>query len=290
MAPKPAGGEAVTKTMYRLHLLGTFELLGDHPAAQMPVTEKGHTLLTLLAVHPLPIPRELAAATLWPDVPDARARRNLNNMLWRLKRLLSPQALLTEADTLQLNARQWWIDVRAFEALLAQSPAEALQLYRGDLVPELYDDFVALERERLRGLFLDALARLRRRYEDQHDLKAALDCAQRLVAADPMREDAHRDVMRLLAALGRPTEALAQFELCRETLARELGVEPAPETPALQREIASARATRAAVFTVARWTSTTMHPPRWEAATEPSNTGSKSWIQAAARRRVRISS
>lgn len=71
----------------------------------------------------------------------------------------------------------------------------------------------------------------------------AVSCAQtlayarRLVALDPWREDAHRTVMSLLAAMGEPAAALAQFEACRQVLAEQLQTPPTSETLRLAERI-----------------------------------------------------
>lgn len=68
----------------------------------------------------------------------------------------------------------------------------------------------------------------------------ALEFAMRLLALDPWREEAHRQMMRLLARSGQRSAALAQYETCRRLLAQELGVEPSPETTALYERIRTA--------------------------------------------------
>ena len=57
---------------------------------------------------------------------------------------------------------------------------------------------------------------------------------------EPWREEAHQQMMRLLARSGQRSAALAQYEICCRILAHELGVEPARETQALYNRIRSA--------------------------------------------------
>ncbi len=116
---------------------------------------------------------------------------------------------------------------------------EAVALYRGDFLAGFYDDWMVVERERLRELFLAALERLLALCKAGGAYEEALGYAQRLVAEDPLREAGHREVMRLCHLLGRSNKALQQYELCRAVLAEELGAEPTAATTVLYREIAA---------------------------------------------------
>ena len=92
-------------------------------------------------------------------------------------------------------------------------------------------------RERLRQLAQDALARLADYHERHGAIEPARRSAARQIELDPWREEAHRQMMRLLAASGQRSAALAQYERCRRVLQQELGVEPEAETTALYRRI-----------------------------------------------------
>jgi hypothetical protein len=67
----------------------------------------------------------------------------------------------------------------------------------------------------------------------QSEYDAAIDCARRILGCDPLREEVHRDLMRLHISAGQPAAALRQYRQCEDLLRHELGVEPAPETRAL---------------------------------------------------------
>ncbi len=53
-----------------------------------------------------------------------------------------------------------------------------------------------------------------------------MDYARRILQLEPWREEAHRQLMLLLAQSGQRSAALAQYELCRQALRSELNVEP----------------------------------------------------------------
>jgi tetratricopeptide (TPR) repeat protein len=121
---------------------------------------------------------------------------------------------------------------------------EALSHYQGDFLrglslpnAALFEEWALVRREQLRGLALDGLSALAQASLAQGEYTQAIADLRRLLALDPWREAAHRALMRAWAAGGDRAAALAQFEQCRQTLADELGVEPAPATVLLYEQI-----------------------------------------------------
>ncbi len=126
------------------------------------------------------------------------------------------------------------LDVAEFEAALqAGALREAVALYRGDLLPECYADWIVPERERLRCLYISALDRLTQQAEEARDYRAALEYAQRLAREEPLNEVHCRSLMRLQLLIGDRAGALRAYHACAAVLRRELGVEPAPATQQL---------------------------------------------------------
>lgn len=128
---------------------------------------------------------------------------------------------------------------------------QAIALYRGPFLQDLalgdaaaFEEWAAIQRERLHRLLMAALYRLAEGHEALGELEEALDCAQRQVELDPWREEAHMQVMSLLARSGRRSEALVQYHLCRRLLASELGVEPGVATTRLYEQIKEPRMSR----------------------------------------------
>ena len=143
------------------------------------------------------------------------------------------------------RTRPYWLDVEAFEAATSDSPssrphhalAEAIQLYRGDFLAGFYihdapefEQWVLVERTRLRAHVIQSLHALASQYADQGDLAQAIDAIRRVLNLEPWREEAHRQLMVLLAQSGQRSAALTQFELCRQALADELDAEPDSST------------------------------------------------------------
>ena len=143
-----------------------------------------------------------------------------------------------------------WIDSLAFARLLS-TPGEpgtqleaAIDLYHGDFLEGVSvadspacEEWIVLCRERYQRLMMEALHRLVEGYERQGRYERALGLAWRELELEPWWEEAHRQLIRLLALSGRRSEALAQYAKCRRVLAEELGVAPSPETTGLYEQI-----------------------------------------------------
>jgi DNA-binding SARP family transcriptional activator/Tfp pilus assembly protein PilF len=236
----------------RAHLFGGFSITGNDSPLSLPRGTAACSLLAyLLTYRDRPHTRDLLAGTFWSDLPDATARRRLSQVLWQIRQALNPhQILLTEGDTVQFNhGLLLWLDIEEFARHRAQGTsgqpeaiehcAWCIELYKGEFLAGLYDDWVLLERERLRDIFLAILGQLVEGLKARGEYERALLYAHRLASEDPWREEAHREIMRLCHLLGRDAEALKQFETCRRVLVEELGVEPSPETEALAAQIAA---------------------------------------------------
>ncbi len=248
-------------SVLRVYLFGGFDLVWEGGALPSISGAASRSLLAyLLLHHGRPFTRDRLAGLFWGELPDATARRRLSQALWQIRRALRHPAehpplphplLLTEGDTVQTHpSLSLWLDVEVFRDLLERlrhAPvveAEPLrladELYRGDFLEGYYDDWMLVERERLREGYLWLLERLALHYKREGTYETALHYARRLTAEDPLREEAHREVMRLFHLLGRDRAALDQYALLRRLLKEELGVEPSAATQALQAEIAAA--------------------------------------------------
>jgi len=217
----------------RLALLDAFELRLDGDAVALPPSAQ--RLLALLALHERPLLRPYVAGLLWLETPEERASANLRSSLWRLNR---PGPRLVEATNMQLRLDPTvHVDVRdtvaVAQQLLGEPDADPIELdpstLTGELLPDWYDDWVLLERERLRQLSLHALEALGERLLSAGLLGRALEAALAAIAMEPLRESAHRLLIKIHLAEGNASEAIRQLELCRTLLREQLGLAPSAQ-------------------------------------------------------------
>ncbi len=233
--------------MLRIRVLGELTLELDGEALPAPPGRRLQALLGWLALHPGMHARAEVAGQLWPDVLDESARMSLRTVLADLRRTLGDGQLVATRDQVGL-AREVWIDARAFDELLADRRLDgALALVRGEVLEGLADEWVYAERDRCAAAVRDALRGLAAQAEAAGDLRAAVARTREQVAADPLAEDAHRDLIRRLAAAGDRPAALSAYLSLRERLARELQIAPSAQTRALVAQIRGAEAGPVAV-------------------------------------------
>ncbi len=192
-----------------------------------------------------PIARDFLAYVMWPDDEEEQARTKLRMSLYDLSRILPPQldgrALIVDGDSVRLRPDlRLWLDVEEFDRLTTDPErlGEAIDLYRGDLLVALYDEWVFPERERRRNAFLGALGQLVSQARRQRDFARGIARAQQILALDPWREDVMRQLMAIRCESGDRAGALAEYERFAQLLRKELNVQPMAETLALRETIA----------------------------------------------------
>ena len=228
--------------MLRLKLLGELTLEVDGTRHELPASRRARSLLGLLALERRTHPRGQLAGRLWPDVLDESARTSLRSALSALRRALGTDAdryLLTNRDGVALaGPDQVWTDVGEFQRLVAEGRLEnALELSRGDLLQNLDDDWVYEQRDEHRSQLVALLERMAAASEADGDLAAALALNRRQVALDPLSEEAHRDLIRRLAANGDLAAALTTYQRLSDRFASELRIVPSPATRELVEQI-----------------------------------------------------
>jgi len=229
-----------------LQLFGGFSLiLQDKPLAGFE-TPRLQSLIAYLALHRnSPQSRRDLAFRLYPDSSESQARSNLRNLIYVLRNALPDSERFIAVDT---HGLQWLLndvstsDVQFFEQGIAQAEStgqlqQALNLYRGDLLPSCYDDWILPERERLRQLQIETLNRVAEALAKQADFQSAIHYAEWLLRMDPLREESYRRLMRLFAWSGDRARALRVYQLCITVLRQELDVEPSAATHELYDEL-----------------------------------------------------
>src|SRR5262245_41037671 len=238
-----------------LTLFGGFEVKLAGQVVDLP-GQKDRALLAFLALSPgVTHSRDKLANLLWGDRGDQQARDSLKHALTRLRQSLqdtTPPPIVADRQSVRLDAAALSIDVATFERLLGDGTPEALEqaaaLYRGDLLAGIglrdpaFEDWLLVERQRLRQRAEEALSTLLTQSLATGARDRAAAAARRLLSLDPLREVACRTLMQIHADRAETAQALKVYETLRDRLHRELGVKPEPETDKLYELIRQRRA------------------------------------------------
>jgi DNA-binding SARP family transcriptional activator len=242
-------------------LFGGIRITKNNWTTEIKIPREVQLLLAYLLIHrDRTRPREVVAGIFWGELSQERAHASLSNTLWKLKKVLESDGI--PAGTYLVNNHpgevgfnresQYWLDVEVFEQetcpLLASPPDQAdetniheleriLGLYQGELLEGSYKDWALGERERLRTLYLKSLRYLLQYYRSRGLYEDGLAYGQQILNVDPLREDIHREMMRLYQDNGQRALAVRQHEVCRLALSKELGISPMEETEALYTKI-----------------------------------------------------
>lgn len=228
---RPAADRAaVRRPPLQVRLLHGFALRSGPTTLPLPLGLQ--RLVAFLALHDAPLRRQHVAGCLWPETSEAHAHGNLRSTLWRLRKL-APTVLAPVGDHLGLAA-DVRVDVRTLKArarrVLDGDGEVDLGLdhpdLAGDLLPGWYDEWVVLEGESLRQARLHAMEKVCERLADRRQYRRAIEFGLAVVAAEPLRESAHRALVRSHLAEGNLCEARRQYELCRRLLREHLDAEP----------------------------------------------------------------
>jgi DNA-binding SARP family transcriptional activator len=252
--------------MLRLHLFGalsfSFEGPGADARAPLHVTGRPGSLLAFLALaHGRYFSRGELVSALWGDQAEGVGSGTFNTVLWRLRKLVERPPMVHGAlitcdrhGAVGLDPHtKIALDVDEFARLVLPALAKPLELnteedvqalrrgielYTADILTDLGDEWALRERERHRRHRLNALGRLMQICSLGRDHASAIRYAQAILDQDALREDVHRDLMRLFLASGQRALALRQFEQCRAALKQELAIQPMHETIVLYQGIA----------------------------------------------------
>ncbi len=213
-----------------LCLLGGFEVRFRDTTSTLPLSSQ--RLVGFLAVHGRSVRRIYAAGVLWPDATESHSIGSLRSALWRIG---TRGFRLVEADSETMRlASEVRVDLQDVvdrsrrlirgggledEDLVAVAAAR-------DLLPEQYDDWVAIERERVRQLRLHALDILCERLSALGRHAEAIEAGLAAVSGEPLRESAQMALIKAHLAEGNQYEALRLYHNYQRVLQRELGLEP----------------------------------------------------------------
>jgi predicted ATPase/class 3 adenylate cyclase/DNA-binding SARP family transcriptional activator len=236
---------------FGLSLFGRFELTTSDGAIPLPGRKLAGLLAYLACTAPRPQSREKLANLLWGSHFETQARQNLRQSLVRLRRILGQEAIFSDDHDVWLAPGVIDCDAVRFEALILEgsraSLAAAADLYRNPLLTDLnieedaWSEWRDQERERLEDLAVDSMVRHGQHALQSGNPETALKNANRAIAVNGLREDAHRLIIQALTATGRKAEALKRYQDLVLLLKRELNTEPDAVTQSLVAGLRSAR-------------------------------------------------
>jgi len=218
----------------RLTLMGGFGLLQQETEVALPLSAQ--RLLAFLAFHQHPALRVRVAGRLWPDSTQACSAASLRSALWRLRRPGLPVIVATSTHlrlTDRLVVDAWEIVATVRRLTERSAPCRAEDLDPAPLTERLLpdwaaDDWVLLERERMRQLCLHGLEALCERFLALGRYAEAIEAGLAAVHFEPLRESAYRVLISVHLAQGNRCEALRAYRSYRRLLRKELGIEPSP--------------------------------------------------------------
>jgi DNA-binding SARP family transcriptional activator len=224
----------------RLSLLGGFDLRLHGSSVELP--QRAQRLISFLALHPRTLTRVFVAGSLWTDAGESQANSCLRSVLWRV-RILAP---VIHATSTHLSLAPWVeVDVVSCTELVRRlldddappRQADVLALSEaGELLPDWYDDWLIVERERLRQRRLHSLEAACGRLTAAARYAEALEAGLAAVAMEPLRETGHAAVINAHLAEGNLVEASRQYEQLRDLLRENLGTHPSARVRRLLRD------------------------------------------------------
>jgi DNA-binding SARP family transcriptional activator len=227
---------------FHLRLLDCFALTCD--GSGIPVPRSAQRLLAFLALHPHPLRRAHVAGSLWLDSPEERAHASLRSALWRLQQAGADvvevrDAQLALAPSVRVDYRSATTMSRAL-LLDGVHDTEAVADWgtlAGELLPDWDEDWVIVEREHHRHLSLQAMEALSERMLAAGTLPQALEVALAVFAREPLRETAHRLMIRVHLADGNSFEAIRQYHLYERLTLTRIGLPPSAQMRELVSEL-----------------------------------------------------
>lgn len=237
---------------WRIRLLGGLQVCqGDRILTRFRTQRTGALLAYLAFYGDRSHPREVLVSLLWPESEPELGRHSLSQALSSLRHQLEPpgvpagSVLRADRFSVGLDPRSFTTDVAEFRCLVRQAVqaassveqvgllAQAVGMCQPPLLPGYYEEWLDAERARIATEYLAAASKLATLLEERGELTRAVVVIRRAVAAEPLREETHRHLIRLLAATGDPAAALRHYRDLERLLARELGVRPDEQTRAL---------------------------------------------------------
>lgn len=229
-------------SMLEVRLLGQFDVRLNGEPAEIPSRPAQSLLAYLMLNADKSHRRERLAGLLWPESEESNARGNLRHALWRLGKSIGRDYFHTQSGSIAFNTQHpFTLDVAVLEQGPRDDSLEALidvvSVYEGELLPGFYDDWIDLERERLKSVFEQRMQALLERLVAERRWAAVLEWGERWIGHGQFTEQPYRALMRAHWALGDRANLAATYHRLRDSLEQEMDIEPSPQTQNLFEEL-----------------------------------------------------
>jgi DNA-binding SARP family transcriptional activator len=221
----------------RLCLLGGFNLIVQDARVDLPIhAQRVLAYLSLVQPTQRAHHRTGLADRLWGSVSVERSHASLRTALWRIRRA-DPQLVRASRETVRLDDSVD-VDVRRCVAQAGRlltddedlQPRDTdLSALRGDLLPGWDEDWLLLERERIRQIQIHALEALAHRLRRRGRHLEAIEAAFAAIAEEPLRESAHAALIDIFLAERNIAQARFQLDRYAALLWSELAIKPSVE-------------------------------------------------------------
>lgn len=222
--------------MLEARFLGNFEILIDGVSIDLPA-RKAQALLAFLVMNRSgQHRREKLAGMLWPDSDESSARSKLRYALWQLRNSVGDNYFSADKITISLDPDvDIWLDCDNFQNRLAGSQTtenleEIAALYLGDFLPGFYEDWILLERDRLRASFDLIIVQLIERLYGEGLWREVIEWSEKWISFGQAPEKAYQAIMAAQSRSGDKTSALNTYLRLEQVLDEELGVDPSKTT------------------------------------------------------------
>jgi TolB-like protein/DNA-binding SARP family transcriptional activator len=237
----------VPRALPRIYLVGTMRAVAPGGADFLPRSRKTRGLIACLCLaQGERISRGRLVGLLWDRSAEAQARMSLRQSLSELNSLVNrhvPGLVEIDRDSIRIDVRKCWVDALAILEASADATADTstlLQPYSERLLEDLegitpsFDQWLTAERTRFEDRVRKILeAELDRLTEQNAKPEVRAAGARRLLNFEPTHEGAVRSLMKAFAQMGDRTQAIREFERCRQVLLTVLDLPPSKETIAV---------------------------------------------------------
>lgn len=198
--------------------------------------------------------KEAIGLDFWPEFSPSKISSNFHATLWRVRQALGfKDAVVFEDEYYSLHPSiRVWYDVAEFEGTLKQAASsdlsetqrqellrQAARIYQGPYLQDVFMDWAEVRREELRSKHLESLVLLAEFEIGAKHFREAKEIYEKIIAADPYRDEAHLALMKCLVASGAASAAVSHFKQYKKVLHRDLNSEPLPSLEAYYAEISA---------------------------------------------------